>query len=27
VHTVQSGTGEARLPGLRRAKTKGISRW
>ena len=27
VHIVQSGTGEARLPGLRRAKTRGISRW
>lgn len=27
VHIVQSGTGEARLPSLRRAKTKGISRW
>jgi hypothetical protein len=27
VHTVWFGTGETRLPGLRRAKTKGISRW
>ena len=27
VHTVWFGTGEARLPGLRRAKTEGISRW
>lgn len=27
VHIVQSGTGEARLLSLRRAKTKGISRW
>jgi hypothetical protein len=25
--TVWAGTGEARLPGLRRAKTAGISRW
>jgi hypothetical protein len=27
VHTVWFETGETRLPGLRRAKTKGISRW
>lgn len=27
VHIVWFGTGETRLPGLRRAKTKGISRW
>jgi hypothetical protein len=27
VHIVWAGTGEARLPGLRRAKTRGISRW
>jgi hypothetical protein len=27
VHTVWFGRGEARLPGLRRAKTRGISGW
>src|ERR1700730_1868129 len=27
VHTVWFETGETRLPGLRRAKTRGISRW
>jgi hypothetical protein len=27
VRTVWTGTGEARLPGLRQAKTAGISRW
>jgi hypothetical protein len=27
VHIVWFGRGETRLPGLRRAKTKGISRW